>query len=214
MISTRDLSQLPDLDTFRRLTRSLAMLDAIVEPEWEFRYYSFNASWGDGLMMASMRDGSGNGWFALISDEGIAISGLDLDTPLYTPDTPPPGLFEGLPAVFEENFLHEPAFDTANSTFCIWRLKGDPAWSRGTTTLPPGNDPDGSAGLLALLNGDPGAYVEFVAEYYEQEILREDVEMVYRHEALSEDLVERLNPGLEMEDLVEDLEQIGYPDAA
>ncbi len=44
MISTRDLSQLPDVDPLRRLMQSLAMLDAILSPDWELRYYSFNAS--------------------------------------------------------------------------------------------------------------------------------------------------------------------------
>ena len=54
MISTRDLSAMPDLAGFRRLARSVAMLDAILSPEWEFRYYSFNSKWAEGEMMASM----------------------------------------------------------------------------------------------------------------------------------------------------------------
>jgi hypothetical protein len=53
MISTRDLSKLPDIASFRRLTRALAMLDAILSPEWQYRYYSFNAHWSAGEMMAS-----------------------------------------------------------------------------------------------------------------------------------------------------------------
>ena len=43
IISSRDLGGLPDLQDFRRLTRSLAMLDAILSREWEDRYYSFDA---------------------------------------------------------------------------------------------------------------------------------------------------------------------------
>ena len=41
-ISTRDLKLLPDIDVLRRAIQSIAMLDAILSPEWEFRYYSFN----------------------------------------------------------------------------------------------------------------------------------------------------------------------------
>jgi hypothetical protein len=37
------------------------MLDAIVCPEWEHRYYSFNANWAADEVMGSMRDGSGDG---------------------------------------------------------------------------------------------------------------------------------------------------------
>jgi len=45
-ISTRDLGGMPDIRTFRRLTRSLAMLDAILSREWEHRYYSFDSQGG------------------------------------------------------------------------------------------------------------------------------------------------------------------------
>lgn len=43
MISSRDLSGLPDVPALRRLMQSLAMLDAILSPEWEYRYFSFNS---------------------------------------------------------------------------------------------------------------------------------------------------------------------------
>jgi hypothetical protein len=45
MISTRDPSLLPDVDGLRLTLQSMAMLDAILSPEWQFRYYSFNAAW-------------------------------------------------------------------------------------------------------------------------------------------------------------------------
>lgn len=75
-ISTQDLSEVPSIAALRRLTRSLAMLDAILSPDWEFRYYSFNAAWGAGEMLASMRNGSGDYWFALFCREGVALHGL------------------------------------------------------------------------------------------------------------------------------------------
>jgi hypothetical protein len=60
VISTRDLSLLPDVESLRRLWQSMAMLDAILSPDWEYRYYSFNAAWGAGEEMGSMRDGCGD----------------------------------------------------------------------------------------------------------------------------------------------------------
>ena len=56
MISTRDPSGLPDIRVLRRLTRSLAVLDAVLFPEWEERYHSFDASWSTGELMASPED--------------------------------------------------------------------------------------------------------------------------------------------------------------
>ena len=37
MPSTRDLDG-PDIDNLKRLMQSLAVLDAILSPDWEFRY--------------------------------------------------------------------------------------------------------------------------------------------------------------------------------
>ena len=37
MNSTRDLSQLPGVEGLHKLLQSLAMLDAIVCPEWQYR---------------------------------------------------------------------------------------------------------------------------------------------------------------------------------
>jgi len=55
VISTRDLSRLPGIDELRKLAQSLAMLDAIVSREWEYRTYSFNSEWGTVEQLASMR---------------------------------------------------------------------------------------------------------------------------------------------------------------
>jgi hypothetical protein len=52
--------RLPPPEQLRRLCQSLAMLDAIFSPEWQYRLYSFNSRWAKGEMMASMRDGQGD----------------------------------------------------------------------------------------------------------------------------------------------------------
>jgi hypothetical protein len=212
MISTRDLSGLPDLRGFRRLTRALAMLDAIVSPDWIYRYYSFNSHWANGRMMASMRNGSGDHWFALLCSAGVAIVGLAHEAPIFRPGMPWPGIFESLPMEFHENLLCEPAFTTEDSTFCIWRRLTDAQWSCGLVELPLHHDPDGSEDLLSILSGHPQHYVEFARDYYEVEIAPTDVAAVYRHDPLTNALVRRLNPGLNLESLAEDMNQVGYPD--
>jgi hypothetical protein len=214
MISTRDLSGLSDIASFRRLTRALAMLDAILSQEWEFRYYSFNSRWGDGEMMASMRDGSGDHWFALISSFGVALHGLAHEAPTFVPGVPRREIFEGLPSELRANFVGEPAFDTANSTFCIWRRTTDDYWSSSGPPRLTHPDPDGSADLLSILAGDPRQYVDFAAEYFGREIDIADVAAIYQHQPLTEALVRRLNPEARLDDLADDILEIGYPDAA
>ena len=81
-ISTRDLAGMPDIPAFRRLTQSLAVLDAILSREWEYRYYSFDSRWGPGELMASMRNGQGDHWFALMTDDGVVLHGLHHEAPI------------------------------------------------------------------------------------------------------------------------------------
>ena len=46
-LSTATPERFPDIETLRRLTKSLAMLDAIICPEWEYRYLA--ASYRSGV---------------------------------------------------------------------------------------------------------------------------------------------------------------------
>lgn len=213
MISTRDLSLLPDLDGFRRLTRSLAALDAVICPGWEYRYYSFDARWADGEMMASMRDGSGDQWFAIICTAGTALHGLAHEAPCYQPDQPQPWVFAGLPVAFHDNLLGEPAFDTANSTFCIWRLAKDGSWHCGSSEGDgePRAD-DGSAALLEILDGDPRRYVEYAREIHEMDLSPHMVQAVYRHESMTPELATGLRQDVDHATLTRELDEIGYPE--
>jgi hypothetical protein len=187
------------------------MLDAIVQPAWEFRYYSFDAAWCPGEQMASMRNGSGDHWFALVCSAGVALHGLAHEAPNFRPGKPWPGIFETLPLEFHDNFLREPAFDTTHSTFCIWRLTTQDRWQRGSVRLPAGDDPDGSRDLLSILDGDPHRYRAFASDYYERDLVVEAVRAIYRHEPLTEALVRTLNPQVTLADVGADAEEIAYP---
>lgn len=211
MISSRHLGGLPDIPTFRRLTRSLAALDAMLSPVWEDRYYSFNAQWAPGQLMASMRNGQGDQWFALMSASGIILHGLDHESPMYRPDDPWPGVLDAVPDAFA-SFFDEPAFDTRNTTFCIWRRVDGRTWERGPVRFAAGDDPDGSAHLLRHLDGRPETYVTFAAEYHEVSVPLDAVAAIYRHEPVTPALVAALNPTLTVEDIAADLSEIGYPE--
>jgi hypothetical protein len=211
-ISTRNLVDLPDIDGLRRLTRSLAMLDAIVCPDWDMRYYSFNSDWGEGELMASMRNGSGDHWFALFNKAGVVLHGLAHEAPMYRTARPWPGIWDSLPRDFAE-FQSETAFDTGNSTFCIWRKHSDRGWRRGEIDFPERHrDPDGSAELLAMLDGEPETYRAWASEYYERELPLDSIAAVYGHAPLSARLVLSLNPDANAELLQADIAEIGYPE--
>lgn len=55
-----DVAQaLPDIPTLRNLCRSMAVLEAVLNPDGE-RYYTFSPHWSDSEEIASMRNGSGD----------------------------------------------------------------------------------------------------------------------------------------------------------
>ncbi|NML32345.1 hypothetical protein [Paraburkholderia antibiotica] len=210
-VSTRNLNALPDIVGLMRLTQSLAILDAVLSPEWEYRYYSFNQAWVDGEKMASMCNGSGDRWFAIFSAAGAALHGTAHEAPTYRAGKPSAAIFSGLPEVFHASLLQEPAFATHDSTFCIWRRADEGHWSCGPIESSTLEDPDGSARLLGILAGRPEQYVEFAADYYGRDLHPDDVAAVYRHDPLTPVLVRQLNPELDFKSLDNDLAEIGYP---
>ena len=214
MISTHDLSHLPDIAHLKAISQSIAMLDAILRPEWEYRYYSFNAHWSADEMMASMRNGSGDKYFILFSPAGAIIKGFAHEAPMtpYTFDPPQVwlGVLDTVPNLFAA-FLTEPAFIIEDTTFCVWRTYQDSVWQRGTIEFPDDPDPDGSQELLAILDGDPQTYLAYAEAYYERSINLDAVKQVYNHQPLTKALVGALNPDLSFADIAADQEEIGYP---
>ncbi len=161
-------------------------------------------------MMASMRDGSGDDWFLLFNQAGAVLKGFSHESPMAAEGTTWAGVLSDVPAVFND-FLTEPAFSPKYTTFCIWRTWSDQQWHTGTMEYPHGPDPDGSAELLSLLDGNPRTYQRWAEEYYEREVSIAAVEDVYAHRPLSAEIVARLNEDIALEDLAGDLTEIGYP---
>ena len=104
-------------------------------------------------MMASMRNGSGDGYFILFNQYGAIIKGFAHES-LMSPwgsesEQVWPGVLDEVPSEFQ-SFLQEPAFSITEATFCIWRRSDDEAWKIGEIDYPEGeNDPDGSDQMLS-----------------------------------------------------------------
>lgn len=205
---------MPDIEGLRALTRSLAMLDAVVCPEWEYRYYSFDSNWGEDEEMASMRNGSGDHYFALFSPSGAILKGFAHESAgsryANEEQSVGPGSLDDVPQVFSA-FLQEPTLEMEATTFCIWRTYNDLAWQRSHSQVTDESDSDGSEDLLSILDGKPGTYKAWAEDYYERPIDLKAVEHIYQYHPLTREVVAALNPDLSFEDLAADIEQIGYP---
>lgn len=103
------------------------MLDAVLSPGWESRYYSFDSTWGPGEEMASMRNGSGDEYSIVFSAAGMFVRGFDHESPMSPAASelgePWSGVLDAVPEVFA-GCVHEPAFSfdgVPEFTVCLWR---------------------------------------------------------------------------------------------
>ncbi|MFE6894504.1 hypothetical protein [Streptomyces sp. NPDC057694] len=211
--------QLPEISVLREHCRSLAVLEAILSPEWEDRYYSFNDRWSETESMASMRDGSGDEFSIVFSPAGAYIRGFAHESPMspYAEDGPWPGVLDEVPDVFR-SCVEEPAFCDEDEmpvvTACMWRETGRGAWEAGTIEFPDEqpDDPDGAGYLFRLLvERSPETFQGWAEDYYEVPVALEAVSHVFASRPLSDSVVSALNPDVTVADLAEDLAEIGYP---
>jgi hypothetical protein len=219
-VNSRDLAaRLPDIATLRDRSRALAMLDAIMSPEWESRYYSFTAAWADDQQMASMRNGGGDEYSIVFAPHGAFIRGFDHESPMSPAATDElwPGLVDDIPAVFEPQ-VNEPAFSyegRLEATFCLWRETADASWRTGAIEYAEyggyRTSPDGSEMLAILCDSTADSYLAFATDYYEVTLDPAAASHVWALRRLDPDVVRALNPDVTIADLGADINEIGYP---
>lgn len=198
------IKRLPDIGECERIFKAAAMMDAILMPEWEYRYYSYNAQWDKGEQMASMRDGEGDHYFAWFGSGGLIIKGYDKAyASLHKNQLG--DVLKGVPAVFNA-FLHEPAFMMDQTTFCIWNEAGKNGWASSQQLT------DEACVLIEILAGGALYYHAWAQAYYEVELDLNWVQHVFALKPLSEQLLQGLNAEIELDELGEEIAEIGYPE--
>lgn len=208
-----DPQSLPDIASLRRRSQALAMLDAIVCPEWDGRYFSFNAGWGEAEAMASMRNGSGDDWFILFGSFGAAIKGLAHETSIAGDKVFASEVQRQVPQAFA-SFLFEPAFGMDWLSYCYWRALDDLRWQKVVHPDPVlSRSDDGSTEYLALLFEPAASYEEYAKWYYELDLPIVAIQSIYEHVPLTESLVRSLNPEVSIAQAQEAAAEIGYPRA-
>lgn len=195
---------LPPIASLRRITQSLAMLDAILCPEWEYRYYSFNSQWAPAEEMASMRDGCGDDWFLLFNEHGAALKGFVHE--LAQGSALPDEIQRQVPGSFS-SFLGEAAFSMQHATFCYWCAAGSSTWHKVSGF----DGDDGAQDMLDQLISGPSGYQAWAQAYYEVPVPLDAVTAIFSHAPITEALVQALNPQAEMDGVLADAQEIGYP---
>ncbi|MER5306813.1 hypothetical protein ABT034_03290 [Streptomyces sp. NPDC002773] len=204
---------LPGIEELRDHCRGLAMVEAIVCPEWGDRYYSFAKE------VALMRDGQGDEYTIVFSPAGALVHGFAHEAPMSPwarMDVPEvwPGVLDGVPEVFRPYVPEEEQGESPAVTACLWRETTDPVWRTGTIDFPAEGDgePDGSDTLFELLlDRSAEAYAEWATDYYETSLDLEAVRHVLALRPLTPEIVAALNPDVELADLAETIAETGYP---
>jgi len=218
-ISTRDLSLLPDVARLRAAMQSMALLDAIIEPDHWLRYFSFVANFSpDGsIWLGSMQNGSGDDLVAIFNRAGCLIRGFVHESPMspFANDPPKvfPGILDGVPPEFADCFTALESGWWETVTFCVWRRYDEARWHHGDIHLPTDHsDPDGSEDLLSIYDGEPATYHRWAEDYYQPATFSlDDVVYIFEHRPLTEAVMLSLNAERFWEELLPEVELIGYP---
>jgi hypothetical protein len=207
MISTENLTSLPDKLKLYQICKSISVLDAIFAENWNDRYYSFNSKWSDTEEFFEMLNGAGDQILILFHPEGCVINGM---THEYYPRNKEK-LTIGLPNQFQEFIFGEPV-NSIGTTFCVW-TDSNSKWTCGEIA----NFDDGSSEVLNIFDGNPTTYFNWATEYFEPNFqdnnsALDTIKKIYRGEPLVKDMVYSLNKDFKhWEQLSDDLKEINYP---
>lgn len=231
--------QLPEIAVLRDHCRAMAMAEAVLNPEGTDRYYSFDTEWSEDEEVALMRNGEGDEYAVVFSAAGAYARGFAHESSMspYESDQGDqvwPGVLDEVPEAFRTQ-VEEPAFADEDGipvvTACLWRETGDDAWRAGTIEFPPSDteaetvadgetnaettveaDPDGAGFLFRLLvDRSPEAFQAWAADYYEVPVDLAAVRHIFALRPLTPAVVTALNSKATLDDLAEDIREIGYP---
>lgn len=207
--STRAPSRLPTPSRLRELCKAIALLDEILDPDWESRTFSYDAGWAPDEEVAFVRTLEGDRVFVHFSPTGTVIRGFDLEAPLAK--VPQPVLraqiFDGIPPTLARA-RDEEAFEDA--TFALWRTSTAKEWTAHPAKANgKAKDPDGSARLLWMYDDEPKTYVRHAKEYFDKKVALDDVREVYA-QRIDAAILARLSPEADPAPLLATARALGF----
>ncbi len=213
MLSTRNLTLLPDIDSLRRRLQQMAAIESVLAIEYGESRFEFHPKWDRSEQMGAFKNGSGDEVFAHFTHSGCVIIGFAHESKMSPYRTNPPelwpGLFSDVPVEFKAS-LDEPAFDIPSTTFVVWRRATDSEWQ--TSTIEYSNDEygDGSHELLSHLIYTAEEFAEWLACNYEVEVNSGIVSSVFANNPLTNQQLSTLNPDATTKQLRRAVIETGY----
>ena len=206
MISTKDLSGLPNVNRLKAFCKGLAALDIIMlDEEWSFiRHYTYNPTWRKGKEAFFATDGSDQSMMVMFTSDGCVINGVDSE--LYDWEEKLPrieDLTNGMPSALQK-LMNSREVKKMKSTFCVWTENGV-AWHCN-----PMDGEDASKNLLSMIDGNPQTYVEY-GKWFPADLPLKIVRQLCDEVPLTKEMIAELNPKRnEWDEIKAELEGIGY----
>jgi hypothetical protein len=206
MISTKNLSLLPDANALKEICKAISVLDAIISQAWEYRYYSYNSKWDKDGECLQMRNGSGDEMHILFQEDGCVINGFAHEYNQQDKGK----LTQNLPNIFQEFIFGEPV-KSIGTTFCIWTIELK-NWQVGEIE----NHKNNSEEMLKIFDGQPQTYINWATEYFEGSYKESGIPLstvtkIYAGHTLTKEMVLSIVDDLEnWEQLKSDLAEINY----
>jgi len=178
--------------------KSIALLEAIISPEWEYRYFSYDSNWSEDEEMASMRDGEGNTWFSVFKKDIIFYKCISKDDGLIKNHK---DIKQMIPEKFN-SFINEEAFHT-NIATKISIFDNNKWLEFGISNV------NHIIDLKTIQHWKAIDYKDWADKYYEKDLDLTSIQNIFTH-SIDEHIVKSLNNELCFNDIEHEIEEIGY----
>ena len=206
-ISTINLELLPRGKMFQDICKSISALEAIICPEWNYRYFSYDKDWSIEEEVCEMRDGNGDHMLTLFKNSGIVINGFAHESEMNgwrsklipkeekkkksflnrifssakkTEVKLVQKIWEGVIEGLPkefEEFIFGEPIKSIGTTFCIWQKPIGNNWQIGNIQFPDDEYLDGSGKLLNLLDGNPITFKNWAEVYYDEQFRNSELHL-------------------------------------
>lgn len=189
-----------------------SILDTVLCKNPALRYHTYRPNHLPGVDVGVVDHGSGDELVCFFdARHGCLVKGFDHESPMspHSRDE-----FRAWPGVLDEvppglaALLDAPEFRREETTFCIWRGRGDERWRQGEVDEP--DKGEWSASLLGRIFLDAESYLGWAREYYDRsKIPAAAVVASYRSCQIDESAVLAINPRADLEMVRRELAAMG-----
>jgi len=219
MITASRLGQLPSPVALRLRWQALAALNVLLTEADDFRDVCFTQRWIKGAALGVIDNQQDANLRGVFTARGAILRGYDESSPLaWSGASAELELVDretldrklGAPREFHR-FFEFPEFRFLGSTYCIWRVAGDTAWSTIPMLL-------GSVALQRLplafldrLTGTAEFVASWVREYFDRDVAPDAVSRLFDGQAIDAATLRRFGRSEDRSVVRTMIAQIGYP---